>query len=232
MKKKFLQIFTFGIFFIAVIIGFAVNQNKRTSNASSKSIAFNNKVIIDAGHGGFDGGAVSLDGTKEKDINLKIAKKLKSFLVFNGYKVIMTREDDKAINDSGQKIRSKKVSDMQNRLLLMKENPDAIFVSIHLNKYTTSAAFGAQVFYSDNFSASKDLAQKIKESIKTLLEPYNNREIKKGNSSSYLLYNARIPCVLVECGFLSNKQDLSQLKNDEFQNKMAFAISKGILDFN
>ncbi len=232
MKKSIKQILPVIIFFAAVIIGILANTVRKPEKVSSKAVSFNNKIIVDAGHGGFDGGAVAMDGTKEKDINLKIAKKLKDILVFNGYEVVMTRKDGNAINDSGTKIRSKKVSDMQKRLLFMKENPDAVFVSIHLNKYTTSAAYGAQVFYSDNFEKSKDLAESIKQSIKDLLEPYNNREIKKGTSSAYLLYNAHIPSVIVECGFLSNKQDLTMLKDDEFQNKMAFSIAKGILDFN
>ena len=113
----------------------------------------------------------------------------------------------------------------------MKENPDAIFVSIHLNKFTTSAARGAQVFYSDNFKSSEVLAEGIRQSIVSLIEPENNRSIKKGTSSTYLLYNAKVPAVLVECGFLSNKQDLENLKNDDFQSKIAFAINEGILNF-
>ena len=227
VKKLMPQIFLM----IVLCISSLVFNAKDAVFAKANIKQYKYTVIVDAGHGGFDGGAVAIDGTSEKNINLKIAEKLKSMLELNGVNVIMTRESDTAINDYGTKIHTKKKSDMQNRLEFMEENPDAVFVSIHLNKFTTSAASGAQVFYSDNFEDSGVLAESIKHSIVTLLEPENNRSIKKGTSSTYLLYNAKIPAVLVECGFLSNKRDLENLKSDEFQAKMAFAISEGILNY-
>lgn len=232
MNEKFKKILSFGAFLVALTIGFVCYSNEKTYISVNAKPIFEQKIIIDAGHGGFDGGAVAMDGTSEKDINLKIAKKLKNFLLVNGYDVIMTRESDTATNDYGTKIRSKKVSDMQNRLYLMEENKDALFVSIHLNKFTTSAASGAQIFYSDNFKESSALATSIKESIVSLIEPQNKRTIKKGTSSAYLLYNAKVPAVIVECGFLSNNRDLCNLKDEDFQSKMAFAIANGILNFN
>lgn len=227
VKKLMPQIFLM----IVLCVSSLLFNAKDTIFANAKAKQYKYTVIVDAGHGGFDGGAVAMDGTSEKNINLKIAKKLKSMLKLNGINVIMSRESDTAINDYGTKIHTKKKSDMQNRLELMKENPDAVFVSIHLNKFTTSAASGAQVFYSDNFELSGTLAESIRKSIVALLEPENNRSIKKGTSSTYLLYNAKVPAVLVECGFLSNKQDLENLKSDEFQSKIAFAISEGILNY-
>lgn len=189
-------------------------------------------IIIDAGHGGFDGGASAADGTVEKDINLKISKNVCDILRLNGFKVIMTRESDTGTEDdpSDTIIRRKK-SDLSNRLKIMQENPDGIFVSIHLNKFTTSAARGAQVFYSKNYTQSYNLANNVQESIKTLIQPDNTRVVKQGTDSTYLLKNAVVPAIIVECGFLSNNTDLEQLKNAEYQSKMAFAISKGILDF-
>ena len=227
VKKLMPQIFLM----IVLCVSSLLFNAKDAISAKANARQYKYTVIVDAGHGGFDGGAVAMDGTSEKNINLKIAKKLKSMLKLNGINVIMTRESDTAINDYGTKIHTKKKSDMQNRLELMKENPNAIFVSIHLNKFTTSAASGAQVFYSDNFELSSTLAESIRQSIVSLLEPENNRSIKKGTSSTYLLYNAKVPAVLVECGFLSNKQDLENLKSDEFQSKMAFVISEGILNY-
>ena len=188
-------------------------------------------VIIDAGHGGFDGGAVANDGTIEKDINLSISLKLCEMLKFNGYKVIMTRTDDTSTEDKEGSIRSKKVSDLKNRLKLMSENPDAVYVSIHLNKFTTSAASGAQVFYSPNFDESKDLGECIQKSIVNLIQPENTRVIKKGTSAAYLLHNAKAPAVIVGCCFLSNPKELNNLKDNEYQTRMAFAITGGILDF-
>ena len=189
-------------------------------------------VLANSAHGGFDGGAVANDGTVEKDINLNISLILKDILEFNGYKVIMTRTEDTATDKNGaSSITSRKKDDMQNRLKLMKDNPDAVYVSIHLNKFTTSAANGAQVFYSGNFSESAALGEFIQSSIVSRLQPENNRVIKKGTKSTYILYNAKVPAVIVECGFLSNTKELMNLKDEKYQSEMAFCIAAGIFDF-
>ncbi len=189
-------------------------------------------VIIDAGHGGFDGGASAADGTVEKDINLQISKKVCDLLRFNGINVIMTRESDTGTeDDESDTIAKRKKSDLANRLQIMKDNSDAIFVSIHLNKFTTSAANGAQVFYTKNYTQAYDLANCVQGSIKSLIQPENTRVVKQGTNSTYLLKNAAVPTIIVECGFLSNKAELEQLKNEEYQSQMAFAIVNGILDF-
>ena len=189
-------------------------------------------IILDAGHGGFDGGAVAPDGTVEKDINLKIALTLKDFLRQGGFQVIMTRESDVSTDDvETDKIATRKKSDLKNRLGLMKDYPQAIFVSIHLNKFTTSAANGSQVFYSAEREESKVLGDCIQKSIVKLLQPENTRVNKQATSSTYILYNATVPAVLVECGFLSNSAELKRLKDEEYQKKMAFSIFCGIVSF-
>ncbi|MBR3592001.1 MAG: N-acetylmuramoyl-L-alanine amidase [Clostridia bacterium] len=189
-------------------------------------------IIIDAGHGGFDGGASASDGTVEKDINLCISQKLCSLLRFYGYDVIMTRESDTGTeDDESQSIPKRKKSDLVNRLQIMKDNPDAIFVSVHLNKFTTSAASGAQVFYTKNYKEAQMVAQSVQQSITSLIQPENTRVVKQGTDSTYLLKNAAVPAIIVECGFLSNKQDLEKLKSDDYQSQMAFAICVGILNF-
>ena len=189
-------------------------------------------IIIDAGHGGFDGGASAADGTVEKDINLQISQKVCALLRFSGYDVIMTRDSDTGTeDDESAAIAKRKKSDLSNRLQLMKENPDAIFVSVHLNKFTTSAANGAQVFYTKNYSQAYDLANCVQSSIKALIQPENTRVVKQGTSSTYLLKNAAVPAIIVECGFLSNKQELEKLKTQDYQSQMAFAITSGILEF-
>ncbi|MBQ8203473.1 MAG: N-acetylmuramoyl-L-alanine amidase [Clostridia bacterium] len=218
--------------FLCVMCSIAAIAFSHTEkNQTSADISQRPTVILDAGHGGFDGGAVAGDGTVEKDINLAICKKCESMLRFNGFNVIMTRTDDTGTEDVEGSIAKRKKSDMQNRLNLMKENTDAIFVSVHLNKFTTSAARGAQVFYTPNFDAAVDLGESIQSSIVNLLQPDNTRVIKMGNSSTYLLKNATVPAVIVECGFLSNSQDLANLKNSEYQSQMAFAIVGGITEF-
>ena len=189
-------------------------------------------IILDAGHGGFDGGAVAPDGTVEKDINLSIALTLKDFLSQSGFKVIMTRESDVSTDDvETDKIATRKKSDLKNRLGLMRDNPDAVFVSIHLNKFTTSAANGSQVFYGAEREESKVLGDCIQKSIVRLLQPENTRVNKQATSSTYLLYNATVPAVLVECGFLSNSAELKRLKDEEYQKKIAFSIFCGITSF-
>lgn len=189
-------------------------------------------VIIDAGHGGFDGGASAIDGTAEKDINLEIALHVAAFLRFYGCDVIMTRTEDIGTeDDESANISSRKKSDLSNRLQLMSDNQDAIYVSIHLNKFTTSAANGAQVFYTKNYTQARDLAQCIQDNVTQLLQPDNVRVIKQGTNSTYLLKNAKVPAVIVECGFLSNAAELEKLKSAEYQSQMAFAIAGGILNF-
>ncbi|MBQ6884868.1 MAG: N-acetylmuramoyl-L-alanine amidase [Clostridia bacterium] len=191
-----------------------------------------NIVLANASHGGFDGGASAADGTVEKDINLFIAQKLCSILRFNGYNVIMTRDTDTGTeDDESASIAKRKKSDLSNRLQIMKQHPEAIFVSVHLNKFTTSAANGAQVFYTKNYKQAYDLANSIQSSIKMLIQPENTRVVKQGTSSTYLLKNASVPAIIVECGFLSNKQELEKLKNDDYQSQIAFAIVVGIMDF-
>lgn len=205
---------------------------------NNKSVSINQTdnnlptVIIDAGHGGFDGGAVASDGTPEKDINLNISLKLSEFLRYHGYGVIMTRQTDTGTDSNpNASISERKKNDMKERLRIINENENAIFVSIHLNKFTTSSANGAQVFYSTNHQDSKVLGLKLQNIIKNLIQPKNERTIKKGTKSTYLLYNAKIPAVIVECGFLSNKNELELLKNEEYQAKMAFAVFCGIEEY-
>lgn len=188
-------------------------------------------VLANATHGGFDGGAVAGDGTVEKDINLNISLTLAKFLKQNGFRVIMTREADVSTEDTeSPQIASKKRNDLKNRLKLMSDYPDAVFVSIHLNKFTTSSAFGSQVFYSKS-DESAVLADKIQKAIVSLIQPDNTRVNKQATSSTYLLYNATVPAVLVECGFLSNASELALLKQPDYQNKMAFSIYTGILEY-
>ncbi len=144
----------------------------------------------------------------------------------------MTRETDEGIEaDPSDTISNRKVSDMKKRLEIINSNPNAIFVSIHLNKFTTASVNGAQVFYSPNNENSLLLAEKLQNAIVSRLQPENDRVVKKGDKSIYLLKNAQIPSVIVECGFLSNAEELALLKDDEYQSKMAFSIYCGILDY-
>ena len=188
--------------------------------------------MANSAHGGFDGGAVADDGTAEKGINLNISLSLAKMLSLNGYEVIMTRvEDDSTDNINSDKIAVRKKNDLKNRLELMNKYPSSIYVSVHLNKFTTTAASGAQVFYSKNQTASAILGGSVQQSIVSMLQPTNKRVIKQGTSATYLLHNASVPAIIVECGFLSNRSELEKLKNKDYQSQMAFAIMCGILKY-
>ena len=217
---------------ITVCLISAVSAEKNGYVPTSASVSNRKQIILDAGHGGFDGGAVAKDGTVEKDINLNITLTLASFLRQSGYEVVLTRQTDVSTDDvETSQISAKKKSDLKNRLELMKDYPDAVFVSIHLNKFTTSAANGSQVFYSGKTQGSKELGEAIQRSIVARLQPDNSRVNKQATSSTYLLYNATLPAVIVECGFLSNSVELERLKNTEYQKQMAFCIFCGITDY-
>ena len=215
---------------VCVVAALSVSFGRRYILTSAKAQALP-QVILDAGHGGFDGGAVAQDGTVEKDINLNITLSVAEFLKQSGFEVILTRQNDVSTDDvETDKIAARKKSDLKNRLDLMKDYPEAVFVSVHLNKFTTSAANGSQVFYSKNEQSEK-LGEFIQKAIVSYLQPENVRVNKQATKSMYLLYNATVPSVLVECGFLSNKAELEKLKNTEYQNKMAFCIYSGILEY-
>jgi N-acetylmuramoyl-L-alanine amidase len=215
-------------------IGF-INFNSRFNDISSenKLNAKNPTIIIDAGHGGFDGGTSTDDGISEKGINLNISLYLKEYLNFLGFNVVMTRETDTSTESEGlTTIRSRKSSDLHNRMSLMEKTDNSIFVSIHQNHFSASKYKGAQVFYSPELSEQSSLlAENIQESIIYYLQKDNTRQIKPCGTSVYLIYNAVKPAVLVECGFLSNPEDAENLQDEIYQRKMALCIALGILNY-
>ena len=216
------------IFICTLTLHTPINTIKQTEQKGNQSI-----VIIDAGHGGFDGGAVANDGTIEKDINLSIALFLYEYLSFFNIETIMIRDSDCSIEDDGlNTIREKKSSDLHNRMKVMEETDNAIFVSIHQNKYTDAIYSGTQVFYSPKTKdESQILAQTIQDYIVNTLQNDNTRQIKECGTSVFLMYNAVKPAVLVECGFLSNYEETQRLKSSEYQKKIAFCIAMGIQNY-
>ena len=199
---------------------------------SANAVAFSKKpiIIVDAGHGDFDGGAVKGD-IIEKDINLEFAKSLEIMLKAFGYKVIMTRTTDTGTEDSGlSSIHSKKVSDIKNRLNLIENTDSLCFVSLHQNMFSQSKYKGTQVFYSKNNANSSVYGECIQSAVKTLLQNENNRLIKPCTKDIYLMYHTTKPAVLIECGFMSNEQELENLLCEEYRNKLNFCILIGILN--
>lgn len=206
----------------------------KIQKTSSDNIILNEMpvIIIDAGHGGEDGGAVADDGTLEKDLNLDIALKLNNILSVMGYKTYLIRTTDTAIHTSGDTIRQRKISDIKNRFAIMNKYDNCLYISIHQNKFNDKSVHGAQTFYSPNNNESKVLADFVQKSISSQLQTENKRLIKKSGTDIYILYNATKPTIMVECGFVSNDNELKKLKDSVYQNKMAISIAFGIINYN
>ena len=189
-------------------------------------------IIVDPGHGGEDGGTSSADGVNEKDINLAISNKLDVFLTLCGYDTIMTRTEDELIYDgSPSTMKAKKTADIRKRMAIIESNPESVFLSIHQNYFTESKYSGAQVFYSPNDGKSQVIAECIQSSIRDRIQSGNERKIKKSGKNIYLLYHAKTPAVMVECGFMSNYEEARLLSDDEYQIKMSLAIIGGLNDY-
>ncbi len=189
-------------------------------------------IVLDAGHGGEDGGAVSKSGIIEKDINLAIALNLRQMLELSGFNVVMIRDADVSVGDNTlDTIKARKTSDIHNRLKTIEENGDCVFLSIHQNHFTSSKYSGAQIFYGTENSHSQALADVTQKAISEILQPDNHRETKPAPDSIYLLSHAKVPAVIVECGFLSNSGESKKLNQPEYQRQMAFAIYQGYLNY-
>lgn len=197
--------------------------NSKTFKENGKKI-----ILIDPGHGGLDGGAVSKNGTVEKDITLKISLKLRDKLKKHGYNIVMTREEDKGLYTADGTIRKKKIEDLNNRCKMKKESNCNLFVSIHLNMFPQSQYYGSQVWYSKN-GESRRLAKLIQDNLKKDLDDGNKR-VEKPALNSYKILRCYdiVPSVIVESGFLSNPTEESKLKDDKYQDKIAESIAKSI----
>lgn len=180
-------------------------------------------IVIDAGHGGFDPGKVASDGVNEKNINLAIASKLSTFLEEGGAVIRNTRIEDSSLSES-------KRQDLKSRAEIANNSKADIFVSIHQNSFPKSSVKGAQVFYYKGSEEGKKLAVFIQSRLKEVVDIDNSR-IAKANDSYYVLKQIKIPSVIVECGFLSNGVEHNKLMSSEYQEKLAWAIYMGILDY-
>lgn len=191
------------------------------------------KILVDAGHGGVDGGAVSpIDKTVEKELNLAVAARLCDLLKIMGYDVVMTRTEDISIHGAeANTIRQKKVSDLKNRLKLLDEGDCELLISVHMNIFSESRYSGTQVFYGGGNERSLPLAEELQKSVKSLVQPDNERVVKRSGKSIYILYNAKKPAVMAECGFLSNYEELTRLKSPPYQQKLAAALMSGLNEY-
>ena len=189
-------------------------------------------IILDAGHGGIDGGCSTADGVPEKGINLSIMLSLRDMLNIVGYNTVTTRDTDMSIHDSGvHGIRAQKISDMENRLEIFNSLSDSVCISVHQNTYSDPQFKGAQMFYSETNPESARLAASMQSAFKNGIQPYNDRETKLCGKELYLCYYCKNPAVMAECGFLSNPEEAELLKDEDYRRKTAFTLFMGLNEF-
>lgn len=229
MRRQYKRIYFFSIVLLIITIWKCIpSVLARKELGNEKPLK---TILLDPGHGGMDGGAVSPTGTIEKDINLNIGIKLKGELEKQGFKVIMTREEDKGLYSEGGTVRQKKREDLSNRAKMIVEGNCDIFVSIHLNMFPQRKYYGAQVWYASN-EGSKKLASIMQGDFKAYLDNTNNRIEKPAKDDYWILRSVgEIPAVLVECGFLSNEIEELKLKTDVYQEKIAKIIALSIQSY-
>lgn len=201
-------------------------SSARTASAMAHSPM---TIIVDAGHGGEDSGALSASGVRESDINLFVALKLEQVLALCGMRPYMIRSEDVSVHSTGDTIRERKISDLNNRVQKIETTENAILVSIHQNHFSESRYSGAQVFYAHT-NHSKELALLTQKSLKAALNTANRREIKKAESV-YIMKKIGCPGILIECGFLSNPEENRLLQDQYYQTKLSCAISCALAQF-
>ncbi len=221
---------------LALFTGLCIYANRRSeaimTQAELPAKEPKPALVIDAGHGGADGGCVSVNGAVEKDINLNILKDLRDTMTLMGYDVTCTREDDRSIHDRGvEGLKDQKLSDMKNRLEIFGKYKDAVAVSIHQNQFTDPKYSGAQMFYSKNNPEGEALAKVMQTQFKNILQPENERAAKAVGDELYLLDNTENPAVMIECGFLSNPEEAAKLETEDYQQRVAFTIMTGIKEY-
>lgn len=225
MKRKTIEILMTVILLMSALV---IGQQGSVAVTNMKSAKQKPVVVIDAGHGGNDPGKVGINNALEKDINLSIAILLKKMLEAEDIEVIMTRETDKGLYDENAK--NKKVQDMKRRCEIISKANSVVTVSIHQNSYHEEYVNGAQVFYFQHSDNAKKLAEIIQKQLQTHVQP-NNKRSAKNNASYYLLKKTDATAVIVECGFLSNYEEASKLVDENYQQKLAWAIHLGILQY-
>ena len=220
----------FYFLFILFFLVFVMLGNDTVTVLSEKTpLERKHSIIIDAGHGGVDGGATSCTGRLESTYNLQIALRLNDLLHLLGYDTVMIRSTDVSVYTKGESISQKKISDLKERVRIVDETPNGILLSIHQNNFSDSRYSGAQVFYSNNDESQK-LAEKLQTSFISTLNPGSRRQIKRGEGI-YLLEKISRPGVLIECGFLSNAEEETKLSSEDYQKKLCCVIAASLCQY-
>jgi N-acetylmuramoyl-L-alanine amidase len=233
-KKKILFIeisLIIGIICANLVTLSSSNENKENVALVSTTPVTQHTVVLDAGHGTPDEGAENSDGLTEAETNLKIVLKLQKILEASNCNVILTRSDENGIYDLDSKsLKEMKVSDMKNRVKIGNTANADIFISIHLNKINIESCYGWQTFYKKGSEEGKNLSNLIQTNLNQTIQIENKREPQE-ISEKYIIENVKIPTVIVECGFISNEEEANRLQQDEYQEKIAWGIYTGILDY-
>ena len=230
--KAFVGISLVLLVLLSTIIGVVsrVYGDELVSTAAN-AIPYDKIIILDAGHGGEDPGAVGATGVYEKDLNLSIALEMGRIFEEKGYIVVYTRTDDRLLYGEDENIKGmRKIADLKNRCKVAQRNPDSVFVSIHMNSFGSEKYSGLQVYYKENNENSRALADSIQNKVVSDLQKDNNRVPKPGKDM-YLLENVSNTSVLVECGFLTNKEECKKLSEKEYQKELSFSIVCGIIEY-
>ena len=233
MKKRIICFFVFCIFLVYsfIVAGILKLKDENESIMTNSTAVTSHVIVIDAGHGKPDEGAVGLYGTAEEAINLKIALKLQALIEQSGGIVYLTRSDENGIYSADSNtIKQMKVSDIKNRVAIGNQEDVDVFISIHLNKYPESIYSGWQTFYQSDNEESLKLATCIQEGLNNSISTPNNR-VPLPLKGIYIMDNVENTTVTVECGFLSNEDEAKKLQEDEYQDKLAWGIFIGIQDF-
>ena len=217
------------LFLLAGLCTFFLSS--RLTPRSVDAIAHPPLVILDAGHGGEDGGAVGTNGVLEKDLNLAVANELADLLRKEGVEVILTRTEDALLySDEENVYGQRKKNDLKNRLAVAKAHPDALFVSIHMNTFSVAKYSGLQVYYAAT-QGSRELAGAVQGAVRDRLQPDNRRVPHAASSSIYLLHNAVGTSILIECGFLSNPEECELLSQKDYQSRLCFSVFCGMMEY-
>ena len=217
------------IYFLTLLLSLLITKGADqavTTIAQNTPIPHENTIIIDAGHGGEDGGATSCSGVLESQINLEIALRLQDLFHLLGYRTLMIRTSDVSVYTEGNTIAAKKVSDLRQRVRIVNGTTDGILISIHQNTFPVGKYSGAQVFYNDA-DGSKRLAQMMQSAFIETINPGSNRKSKTSHGI-YLMEKVQNTAVLVECGFLSNPQEEAQLRSKDYQQKICCVIVSSV----
>lgn len=230
-KRFLLHLSLFCLIFLAICsFSFLLSNNLRVISSDGGNCVFT--VVIDAGHGGEDGGASGVNGVLEKDLNLALAELLCRELDKRGVSCVMTRTTDTLLYDRTADYEGKKKAlDMKARLEIARAQSNAIFVSIHQNSYPTEKYSGFQVYFSQNDERSSILAELFERSVRESLQPENRRHSKSSDGKIYLLDELECPAVLLECGFISNAHECGLLCSGEYQRALVSAFCDAIIEY-